>query len=638
MNQELELSDQLMNNGFTPFGEIDELTKEQILDDQIFQFLFTLEPEERIRTLAQLRDRAKKLGMGVRSFNEMLKLYQSKYTQSAKQQGSKLINFTDAPLENLKCGEWIADDTGVYRWVTNNYTPAKVMACPHPIMPIERLINVDTNVEKVKLAFYKDKKWQNVVVEKNTIASKSKIIQLANTGIEVNENNAKELITFLADVINLNTQEIPANKGITHLGWVNNEFVPYTSEFKYDGEESFKNIYRNVTAKGSYKTWKDEVGKIRRKSKTMHFTIASSFASPLIELVQINPFIVHIWGKSSTGKTVALMVAMSIWGNPKVGQLVSNLNSTNVGFERLSSFLKNIPFAGDELQSIKNRFTDFNELIYRLTQGEGKTRGTINGGVEEKLKWSCSFLTTGEEPITSDFSKEGVKNRVIEIEENNKLIENGNQVVNIITENYGHAGKEFIQKLPDIETLKKMHNEIVNKIKDENITSEKQINAIATILLADQIVSKEIFQDKPLEIEEIKEYFSKDIDETDRIYNSIIDWFYQNMNKFYFDNQITTGEVWGKYEKIGEEITAIYVIPKILKDFLSSNNVSFNGIKSKLFDKKYIEKNSNGEYTTPTRINGALLRRCIKIIVKPEFSDLQFEQVYEQQEMEDLPF
>lgn len=635
MNQESELSEKLFEAGFTPFGEISELTKEQILDDKIFQFLFTLEPEERIRTLAQIRERAKKVGLSVRSFNEMLKLYQSKYTQTVKQQGSKLINFTDAPLENLKCGEWICEDAGVYRWVTNNYTPVKVIACPHPIMPIERLINVDTNIEKVKLAFFKDNKWQNVVVEKNTIAGKSKIIQLANTGIEVNENNAKELITFLADVINLNTQEIPANKGITHLGWINNEFVPYTKEFKYDGEESFKNIYKNVTAKGNYKTWKDEIGKIRKKSKTMHFIIASSFASPLIELVQINPFIVHTWGKSSTGKTVALMVAMSIWGNPKVGQLVNNLNSTNVGFERLSSFLKNIPFAGDELQSIKNRFTDFNELIYRLTQGEGKTRGTINGGVEEKLKWNCAFLTTGEEPITSDFSKEGVKNRVIEIEENNKLIENGNKVVNIITQNYGHAGKEFIQKLPDIDTLKQMHSEIVNKIKNDN--SEKQTNAIATILLADQLISKEIFQDKPLDIEDIKEYFSEDTDEADRIYNSIIDWFYQNINKFYFDTLITNGEVWGKYEKTGEEITAIYIIPKILKDFLSNNNISFNGIKSKLFDKNYIEKNSNGEYTTPTRVNNALCR-CIKIIVKPELSDLQFEQVYKQQAMEDLPF
>lgn len=622
MNQELELSEQLMNEGFTPFGEIEELTEERILDKEIFTFLFQLEPEQKIQTLAKLRNKAKKLGMA-RSFNEMLKLYQSEYIQSIKQIGSKMINFTNPPLEKLKCGEWIADDTGVSKIIQgNSYIPLKVIACPHPILPIERLINVDTNIEKIKLAFFKDNKWQNVIVERNTIASKSKIIQLANTGIEVNENNAKELITYLADIINLNTQIIPVNKGITHLGWVENEFVPYTVEFKYDGEDSFKNIYKNVKEKGDYEIWKKEIKEIREKSKTMHFIIASSFASPLIELLQINPFIVHLWGKSSTGKTVALMIAMSIWGNPKVGQLVNNLNSTNVGFERLSAFLKNIPFAGDELQSIKNKFTDFNELIYRLTQGEGKTRGTVNGGVEEKLKWNCAFLTTGEEPITSDFSKEGVKNRVIEIEENNKIVENGNQIVNIIIENYGHAGKDYIKKLPTVEELKQRHKDLCKKIKNEDITSEKQINAIATILLADEIISKEIFGDSKLEINDIKEYFSKDIDEAERIYNSIIEWFYQNINKFYYNEEIKVGEIWGKYEMINERITTIYVNNKVLKEFLNEKNISFDGVKNKLFDMHVLEKNSQGKFTYQTSVNGKMQNLTkINILAKKQQND-----------------
>lgn len=631
MNQELELSEQLFEAGFTPFGEISELTKEKILNKEVFKFLFQLNPELKIQTLAKLRDRARELKM-TKSFNEMLKLFQAEYTQSIKQVGSKTIDFTNSPLENLKCGEWIADDTGVSKTIQgNNYIPLKVIACPHPILPTERLINVDTNIEKVKLEFYKDNKWQSVIVEKNTIASKSKIIQLANTGIEVNENNAKELITYLSDVINLNTQIIPVNKGIMHLGWIENQFVPYTKEYKYDGEDSFKNIYNNVKEKGNYEIWKNEIKKIRKESKTLHFMIASSFASPLIELLQINPFIVHLWGKSGTGKTVALMIAMSIWGNPKVGQLVKNLNSTNVGLERLSAFLNNLPFAGDELQSIKNRYTDFNELIYRLTQGEGKTRGTINGGVEEQLKWNCTFLTTGEEPITSDFSKEGVKNRVIEIEENEKIVENGNAVVNLITENYGYAGKEFIEKLPDIDELKTLHKEICQKIKDSNPATDKQINAIATVLLADQIVSKNIFNDDSLKMEDINIYFTKDIDEADRIYNSIIDWFYQNINKFYYDEDIKIGEVWGKYEKIGDEITSIFVIPKILKDFLSSNNINFNGIKNKLFDKGYIAKRKSEEFSMSARINGTSCR-CIKILLKSDETE------YEQQEMEDLPF
>ena len=48
--------------------------------------------------------------------------------------------------------------------------------------------------------------------------------------------------------------------------------------------------------------------------------IASSFASVLVKIFQINPFIVHLWGKSSNGKTVAQMICASIWGNPAKGK------------------------------------------------------------------------------------------------------------------------------------------------------------------------------------------------------------------------------------------------------------------------------------------------------------------------------
>ena len=298
---------------------------------------------------------------------------------------------------------------------------------------------------------------------------------------------------------------------------------------------------------------------------------------------------------------------MSVWGNSKVGQLVKNLNSTNVGLERLSAFLNNIPFAGDELQAIKNKYIDFNELIYKLTQGEGKSRGTVDGGIAEQLKWNCAFLTTGEEPITSEYSKEGVKNRVIEIEENNKIVENGKEVVNILVNNYGFAGKDFINNLPSVEELQKRHTEIFNKLNEKYSSTGKQTNAISTVLLADELVSKNIFFDNPLTIEQAEKYFTKDIDEAERIYNLIVDWLFANINKF---EGYSNTETWGKYIATGEEnernIQYFYINNKTLKDFLKSNNISFDGIKSKLLDKGILERNSQGRFTHYTSINGKM--------------------------------
>lgn len=289
----------------------------------------------------------------------------------------------------------------------------------------------------------------------------------------------------------------------------------------------------------------------------------------------------------------------------KYGHLVKNLNSTNVGLERLSAFLNNIPFAGDELQAIKNKYTDFNELIYKLTQGEGKSRGTIDGGIAEQLKWNCAYLTTGEEPITSDFSKEGVKNRVIEIEENEQLVENGKQIVNTLIENYGFAGRIFLEKLPTQDNLQRRHNEIFKELESRYNSTGKQTNAIATILLADEIASKYIFEDESLKIDQAEKYFSKNIDEADRIYDLIVDWFFANLNKF----EQYSSECWGKYIAIGdknEEITTFFINGKVLKDFLSSNNINFNGIRNKLLDKGILERNSQGRFTHQTTVNGKM--------------------------------
>lgn len=627
-----DLGQELIDAGFgidVESMEIEQLTS----DDTLIRIFSISDNVERERYISKLRNRAQKL-QKTRSFNNVLKAFQQSYIQEQKRTGAKNIKFTDCPLENLKCGEWECDDTGVSKIILgNNINPIKVVACSHPILPVERLINIDTNTEKVKLAFYKDKKWQDVIVEKNTIASKSKILQLANRGIEVNENNAKELITYLADVINLNIDTIPYSQSITHLGWINNkEFSPYATNYKYDGDIAYKTLYQSVKTKGDYTKWKECMRDLRRKSIPLRFMMAASFASILVNIFKINPFMVHLWGKSGNGKTVAQMVCASIWGNPAKGKLLSSFDNTKVASERMLNFLRSIPLFLDELQLTKKIYKDNDSMVYALTEGKGKDRGTVDNGLTNVTEWDNIIITSGEEPITGSNSKEGVKNRVFEIEENGTIIENGNEVVKLIQENYGYAGREFVEIIKNTDDIFEQHKNIFTKL-EKMTDSKKQLNAMACILLADKITSEVIFEDENLKLEKIKEYFTKDVDEADRIYNLIIDWFYQNINKFYYDSNITNSEIWGNYKKENDEITEIYVIPKVIREFLSNNNINFDGIKNKLFEKGYIEKNitiKRQAFTFSRKINGATCQ-CIKIIVKIPEKEID-------KHFEDIPF
>ena len=275
MNQELELTEQLENEGFTPFGEIDELTKEQILDKEIFEHIFSIDNQiARTTLIIKLQDKARELG-NIRSFDKLLKAYQTEFAQRFKQRGSNSIRFTQPPIKDLKCGKWECEDTGVTKSIMGaGMIPQTVVACSHPILPVERLINVDSETEKIKLAFFKDNKWQYITIERSMVANKSNIIQLSDRGIEVNSENAKDLVSYIADVVSLNAKEIPVNRSTDRLGWIENEFAPYVSDLKYDGDIAFKDVYASIREVGKYEEWKEVCRKVRKESKIAHLILS----------------------------------------------------------------------------------------------------------------------------------------------------------------------------------------------------------------------------------------------------------------------------------------------------------------------------------------------------------------------------
>ena len=634
MSQELELSEQLIDEGFTPFGEVSELTKENILDKEIFEHIFSVDNQiARTTLIIKLQDKARELG-NIRSFDKLLKAYQTEFAQKFKQRGSNTIQFTQPPIENLKCGKWECEDTGVTKSTLGaGMIPQTVVACSHPILPVERLINVDSETEKIKLAFFKDNKWQYITIERSMVANKSNIIQLSDRGIEVNSENAKDLVSYIADVVSLNAKEIPVNRSTDRLGWIENEFAPYVGDLKYDGDFAFKDVYASIKEVGEYEEWKEVCRKVRKESRIAHLLLASSFASTLNQMLGVLPFVVHIWGGTGTGKTVGLMLAMSVWGNPEVGKLVRTLNATQVALARYAAFVHDIPFAGDELQTIKNRWDSFDNLVMYLTEGVDRGRGKAYGGIELLKEWNCCFLFTGEEPITKATSGGGVKNRVIEVEATEKVIADGNFISNFVRQNYGFAGKEFIKNIPKQEELQQRYREIFQNILKETDTTDKQAMAMATILLADEISTELIFKDEKLTIEDIKKWLtsSKEVDVSTRAYEWTMNWIAQNINRF---RENENGEIWGKYI---ENEDVCLVNKSLYAEALNRAGFDFTAVIRNFADRNQIERNSQGKFTHFTKAFG-IKGAYIKFRLEPEKSDLAYESNYKQEEMEDLPF
>ena len=498
----------------------------------------------------------------------------------------------DAPL--LSTENWTVDANGVSRTVIKNKKTGESethIVTSTPIVPAAYLENSDTGDCKIDIHYLYNNQQRSFVCDKETVLNKAKIVKLANKGINVTSATANELTQFFSDMESLNANIIPHYLSTSHMGWNGNAFVPYDSNIKFDGEDENAALYQHIVQSGDLSEWVNYMSPLR-KNLYFRLIMAASFASPLIQICGCLPFWFHLWGTSGTGKTVALMSAMSIWGDPKVGKLTHTLNATTNAMMSTVSFLCNIPFAGDELQTIRGSTDSFNELIMQLTEGVERNRMKYDKNLPSR-HWHCAFLTTGEEPITSDNDGGGTKNRVIEVEIDNKFFgKQGNAIVSFILNNHGTAGPKFIEHIQrNITDLKPLYQTINSEIINTLDTTNKQAASATLILLADKLACESLFpNDIPLTISDI-EPFVKMNAETDvsvRAYEWAKSWLAQYQNKF-SDNQYS--EVWGKTSHYDN---SVFVIASVLKFEMSKAGFSFDAVKKKWADNGWIRKHGKG--------------------------------------------
>lgn len=380
-----------------------------------------------------------------------------------------------------------------------------------------------------------------------------------------------------------------------------------------DGDACYGNIYAAISERGSYEKWLNEAKKCRSDTLTARIMLAAAFASPLIGKIGCLPFFVHLWGvESGTGKTVALMLAASVWGDPNIGQYIQTFNSTQVGHEKTAAFLNNIPMCIDELQLSKDSHGRSRFDVYQLAQGVGRTRGNKSGGLDKTPTWALCVLTTGESPLTSDSSGAGAVNRVIDIEckAQDSVIKDGFGTSAVVKQNYGFAGRRFIEQMNDeqYEQAKMRYNELFRELSSGE-TTEKQAMAAALIILADELADRFIFKTgEALTVADISAFLKakSEVSAGQRAYNFLCDWGAVNASRFQTTDN--NGEFWGK---IAEDESRAYIISNVFRKVLSDNGFDERAVTSWLRSRDLIELDKNGKNTKYTSVDGRYARYIV---------------------------
>ena len=596
---------------------LNDYDKNTIVSRELIEEIFDNEDEiERSYMIADCSLRAKDLGVLAifkKLITERARIQKSIDKYSARQpnyqQNQNMTEFSIPPekdYQNMLCGSWVANEMGI---VSYNVMGLEQRACHHPILPVRRLSNIETSDEKITLAFKRDYIWREITVDKDVISSASKITALSSKGISVTSENAKYLVRYLNDVENMNADAIELSTSTSKLGWHGTEFIPFDSDIVFDGDTRFKDLFKAIHTKGSEDKWLKCVRGIRSDNRMeTKMLLAASFASVLVKVIGCLPFFVDLWGETEGGKSVALMLAASVWANPDESQYIGDYKSTDVALEVRADVLNNLPVLLDDTSNATKKIVDdFENIIYRLCSGKGKSRSNKELGTSRENNWKTCFITNGERPLSGYVNQGGAINRIIEIEAGNHIFKNPQKTVDILKANYGFAGRRFVEVVREIgkDEIKRMYDEICEQLFQQD-KMQKQAMSLACILLADKIATERIFEDgQYISIDDAKKCLidRTELSENERCYRYIMDKVAMNGQRF--DDE-TNCEKWGVIENG-------YII---FFNQAFSELCNIGGFSKKTFlswaSRKGILQMQNGQYTKVKKINGNT-HRCVWI-------------------------
>lgn len=619
--------------------EMSEFDADSILDDEVFIELFEMEdPILRSKTKVQLTRRAKQLGVKS-DFEEIMKGYnQADREMKRQEQENRTVctvdnytNFT-GPHDRMYCGAWIADDRGVF---AQNSGRVDEVACYHPILPVERLRNLETGEEQIKLAYKRNNQWQDIVVPKTMITSANKIVALSGRGISVTSENAKLLVKYLADVENGNDDYIDVQYSTSKLGWINDQFIPYDTDIIFDGDNRFKQAFESVSEHGSFDVWLRHVQELRASGRMeVKFLLAASFSSVLVQVLGGLPFFVDLWGETEGGKTVSLMVAASVWANPDESRYIGDFKTTDVALEAKADMLNHLPMFLDDTSKTSARIRDnFEGIVYDLCSGKGKSRSNKELGINRENRWRNVMICNGERPLSSYVNQGGAINRILEVECGEKIYQDPQKTAETVKKNYGHAGKEFVEIIKELgeDEIRSIQKEFQKQLLDTD-KMQKQSISLSIVLAADKIATDYIFKDgQYISVEEAKKVLidRNELSDNERCYHFIQDKVAMNGHRF---DAMTSCEKWGIVEN-GYAIFYNSAFDQICKD----GGFSKKSFLSWAAKKGIIQQDSKGNHTKQKKIDGKN-SRCVflQLNLEENVDDDGFASIDETQE--ELPF
>ncbi|WP_145115399.1 cassette chromosome replicative helicase [Staphylococcus argensis] len=495
--------------------------------------------------------------------------------------------------------------------------PPKKDGDKEKVVPISSCIVVEAkfwhaseNTEKIIISNGKDKEH---TFESDILTTRN-LPSLIKYSYSINESYIRDLsyaLQLMRD--ELPTSDLYDGSGIieTPHGYIVMVDTVYTSK-QYDQLASLEPIVDSaylLEPKGTFKDWlnmyMNEVKGHLLLELAVVFGISALVTAFLKHKheVEFAGIIFSFTGQSSTGKSTAAALAVSVAGNPTKGNktLFRSWNGTRNALEGYLSNNYGIPMVFDELSSAT--FKDTTGLLYSIAEGQGRQRSNVHGDVKTPKNWGTSVISTSEYSIFTDSAQnDGLRVRTIEINEQfTTNATNADNIKKAMALNYGHVLPLVAQYLINreeevIQWFKDEHHWFKDKLKSEaNNTGIRMFKRYAVITTSAKILGRVLATN--IDIAKIRDYFidyhTHTVSErslADKAIEIITQFVAQNRGKFSDDTALKNMiENYGLIALKDNHIE-VKIIASVFKNMLIENHFQdVNNVVNALRDKGYIE-------------------------------------------------
>jgi len=333
------------------------------------------------------------------------------------------------------------------------------------ILPTLVLADIDTGERSVQLEWQERKGWGSRIVPGSMVQDPRAFVKLRDAGAPVAAHNAGALARFIDEVEEHNTENIPRAWATCRMGWLRGGDLGFALghevigsdlvqvEFETDGTEI--QIADALVSAGTLDGWIRGI-ELCAPHPLVMLAVYASIAAPMLEAIPQAPNAIIDWsGATSRGKTTALRIAASVWGNPdeRAFGLVQKWNQTSNFLERIATFCTHMPMLMDDTKDVIPKYRPgIAPMVYQVAGGKGRGRAKATG-TQRTASWRTVLLSTGEAPLTSFSQDAGARARVVCLQgqpfgwgDNEPLVLEINES---LAANCGHFGRVVVGWLAD---------------------------------------------------------------------------------------------------------------------------------------------------------------------------------------------